>query len=308
MKESVYGILPSEKKRLFSSNRKPSPEVPDMDEQFEQLIDGLDPEYRKHFRIQELIDEAETTLDFAQAIEKLNALKRKRDDYLDKIDVSWQHPDVQVDQETLNQLGRELRFAVNTPSGFLGNGAVAEVYTFRRDSRNLCVKWIKDYERYAEGAHILKEIEFMDRLEDLVVDGVRAPKPFFAFKSMRMEGIVMEQLNATNFQRVLERQTTEGLKDEFPPVFNLENFFDSLENYVKAMHTKGVFHGDLFLRNIMIDRETGLPYLIDYGKAVYADESSHSVQQRNALATNDLQLLRKAKTKAKKWIDRRVGK
>lgn len=80
--------------------------------------------------------------------------------------------------------------------------------------------------------------------------------------------IAMEHFNnATRMEDVLEPFKKE-FKKEFPKSFNPNVFFTKLSNFIEKMHTeKGVYHRDLFARNIMIDNETGNPIVLDFGDA-----------------------------------------
>jgi tRNA A-37 threonylcarbamoyl transferase component Bud32 len=70
-------------------------------------------------------------------------------------------------------------------------------------------------------------------------------------------------LDAVNLQLVINGD------EMMPDNFNKEEFFDSLGEYVGEMHfQKNIAHGDLYARNIMVDRVTGKPYVIDFGRSV----------------------------------------
>lgn len=268
-------------------------------------IERRDPAYREHPVLKKLEEDTEENDDWVTAVKQLKKMLAKRDDVLDQIQITWRSKEFEADKETINQYGREIKVAISNPDGFLGNGAVAEVYTYRRENRNLCVKWVIDEEKLLEGATLEKELHFLDLLRNLKVEGVRTPKPLFAFKTGRMKGIVMEQLKATCFQRVLERQTTEGIADEFPSTFDIDDYFNRVGNYLKAMHRQGIFHGDIALRNLMINRETGLPYVIDFGKgSPRRKDQILSKNEKIALANNDLVMLREAKERAIEDIKR----
>lgn len=288
----------------------PPPDVSEVQQEnrFFNLVERVDPGTRETRRFREILKEAEDTGDYEAALKSLEDFLERRETSLDQVKISWENPELHIDREGLEQMVREIKYAVRNPDAFLGNGSVAEVYTLRRPGSNLCIKWITDYARYAEGVLTSKELEFLDVLRNLKVEGVRTPKPFFAFSTLRMDGIVMEQLNATNFRRVIEKQTTEGIPDELPPGFDVQRYFGALERYVKEMHKLGIYHGDLHLRNMMIDRQTGLPYLIDFGKSKFDWELDKSKANPTDYAANDLETLRLAKIEALRWIEKQAGK
>lgn len=135
---------------------------------------------------------------------------------------------------------------------------------------SLCIKKIVNDEMYYEynyhGERVQNTIEeegiFLEELENFKINDVFTPKPAFYIETHDFRGIGREQLDAVNFIRVLEGH------DEFPANFDLDDYFDRLEKYFRAMHKeKGILHKDVALRNFMIDRETGNPRLIDFGRS-----------------------------------------
>ena len=95
--------------------------------------------------------------------------------------------------------------------------------------------------------------------------------------SRKAHTCVMERLKAFNLQDALDK------KEDLPENFNIDDFFSALGKFISAMHEeKGIFHRDLHGGNIMIERETGMPCVIDFGAAkkgsdentVYLDENT----------------------------------
>ncbi len=294
--------LPEEKR----ANREIIKE--DQEQEFYSMIGNIDAAARETKGLQAIVKKAEEDGDFLYAIDALTAFLDKRNQTLDRAEISINNPDIRLHQEGVDQIIHDIKHTISNPDAFLGNGSVAEVYILPTKGSRLCIKWIKDYQRYAEGVHIEKELSFLDELRDLEVDGVRAPMPFFSFSTIRMKGIVMEHLNAVNFRRVIEGQTTEGIQDVLPSGFDINKFFSSLENYVRKMHQMGIYHGDLHLRNMMIDRETSTPYIIDFGKGAFERELDKSSKYQKDLAANDLEALRLAKIEAMQWIQKNKAK
>ncbi len=105
---------------------------------------------------------------------------------------------------------------------------------------------------YAKGNDIHRERRITEMLDGFEVAGVRTPKPLYSFSTHTITGMVMEELDAVNFQRVVEGQTTAGVEDELPPNFDLEDYFSRLKEYLAHLHEKGIYHGDIALRNLMI--------------------------------------------------------
>lgn len=69
-------------------------------------------------------------------------------------------------------------------------------------------------------------------------------------------------------------------KQSFPEGFAYNEFFEKLSSYVEVMHTeKGIAHLDLKPANILIDRKTCLPFLIDFGEAQSIDPRAAKNQE-----------------------------
>jgi serine/threonine protein kinase len=98
---------------------------------------------------------------------------------------------------------------------------------------------------------------------------------------------------------LISMQTVDGVNleelilnyDEYPDLLEIIDF-----NYFKKMllegldilHEAGLCHKDLSIRNIMIDRKTGEPRLIDFGKSKKTDSNSPECSEENEAANNVL--------------------
>lgn len=151
------------------------------------------------------------------------------------------------------------------PPNFLGNGAVAEVYQLA-NRKGVCAKIVKDFDKYKEGNTIHQEAKFLEKLNGFEVDGVRSPELVCTVSTINTYAILMEELDAVNFRRVLEGH------DKLPESFDFNTYFSKLRNYLNNLHEKGIYHQDFVLRNMMIDNKTGDPYVIDFGKAENKDD------------------------------------
>ncbi len=286
---------------------KPEPPPKSSEDVFYELIETLDAPTRKTPGFIRIVAEAEDSGDFHVAINKLKQLKLKRNAALDRVNVQFAEGRLNYNPRGIEEIVAEVRLAVSYPERFLGNGAVCDVFTLRRSMEDpadvmTCVKVVRDYEKYAEGNTLIKEMEMLDILHDLDVAGVHAPKPLFTFSSIRLDGLAMEHLDAVNFRRVIERQTTEGVRDQLPETFQVDHYFANLRGYVKAMHERGVVHKDLHLRNLMIDRTTGNPYVIDFGKAIVDRDLDKTRTSFDDVKKQDLATLDSAEVEARKWL------
>ncbi len=277
------------------------------EKRFYEIMEQLDSVTRKTPAFKKIFDEIEDSEDYTDGLKKLEIFIRRRTEVLDTVSISHQEG-YRVDMESARYIVQDIRLAASNPESFLGNGATAEVYTLKSLSlpQWLCVKIIQNNERYIEGNPIQKEIRFLDELQSVIVEGVRTPSPFFMFSGIDIKGIVMEQLDAFNFRRIIEGQTTEGIKDELPKNFDANDFFRRLRAYVNEMHKKGIFHGDLHLRNLMIDRQTGLPYIIDFGKAKWTHELDRTKINTEEYKEKDLHSIYLAEIEVKKWLKRKT--
>ena len=296
-KESGFGKIPADTRDI-------SPEGA-----FYGFIETLDESTRKTPGYLRIVEEVENTGDFSKAIEKLKHLKEKRNAALDRVIIHRAETAHNLDQAGIDAMVGEIRLAISYPERFLGNGASCDVFTLRESNitnKLTCVKVVRDYQKYAEGHTLLNEMEILDSIHDIDVEGVRTPEPLFAFSSIRIDGMVMEHLDAVNFRRVIEGQTTEGVKDTIPPAFDVDVYFSRLRKYTDVMHARGVVHNDLHLRNLMIHRVTGLPYVIDFGKAIVESAIDKTKTSLEDIIKRDDATLDRAETEARKWLSKKA--
>lgn len=173
----------------------------------------------------------------------------------------------ELSKESEGKLRKEIGAIIKNPDRFIDKGGAGSVYKLSSVAeRGLCVKVLEHRENAPDPGHTADiEARYQRRMCEVEVAGVRSPRCFGYWMSEGEEwkaGIIMEQLDAVNLQHVLNG--TESL----PETFDSEEFFGDLEEYIDNMHEKlKILHGDMAARNIMVDRKTGRPYLIDYGRA-----------------------------------------
>jgi tRNA A-37 threonylcarbamoyl transferase component Bud32 len=164
-------------------------------------------------------------------------------------------------------VAKMLRIAAD-PSSYIDKGGAGTVY---RLPGGWCMK-ILENRRWGEAAahmnrgnSVAKEAHFLELLSGFSSAGVRSPRYLAHVTGSNADEpdiILMEELPAVNLQRVMN-----GV-DVLPRAFERGIFFDSLDRYIATLHsTFAIAHLDLEPRNIMIDRRTGLPYVIDFGRA-----------------------------------------
>lgn len=169
--------------------------------------------------------------------------------------------------------------ALTNQENYIDHGGAAKVYSL--DKNDICVKIMKDRHisqnanMYDLGARPIEEFRFMEMLHNFSHGGVRAPIAEAYLESGETTAIVMEKLNAVNLQHILN-----GTED-LPEGFDHDKFLTDLDNYINALHSeKGLVHMDLYPRNIMIDRENGQCYVIDFGRARDISQLPEHEQQR----------------------------
>lgn len=147
----------------------------------------------------------------------------------------------------------------------IGRGATAEVYVkkIKTGHSQYCFKFIYNIHapEYHEHNDIKKETEFLLKLHNLNIKGVKVPEPIGYIETNSAHVLIMEKLNAVTLSSVLE----EGV--DLPENFQADEFFKKLEEFVQEMHKHRIHHRDLHSGNIMIDMETGEPCIIDFGRA-----------------------------------------
>lgn len=272
--------------------------------EFYAFIARLDTSTKATRRFRDVLDETEESGDYQTGFERLKQFMKRREAARTRIDVTRTQEHVEIAPEDVSNMMQEIRDNMNAEH-FLGSGQTASVHTLKHPRASegwVCAKIVTNKALYREGLSVKEEMTFLDRLSDLRVHGVRTPMPFFAFKSEGMEGLVMEHLDAYTIEHIISGQTTEGMEDRLPNDFNIDAFFDRVREYVSKMHERGIAHGDLHLGNIMIDRGSGLPYIIDFGKARDTRmEESPSTLNRSGKEW-DLAMLQASERELREWM------
>src|SRR3989344_2981206 len=152
------------------------------------------------------------------------------------------------------------------PSLFQGNGATAEVYEVLGHP-GICVKFIINQERYNENNHIRVEFSFLNALRNLQYGHVRVPKPYFLRIHPRDgHSFGMERINGASLSQILEKPQQYGDLVALSKQLDRKRVMGELTGFVTRMHEQGITHNDIYLRNMMLDRDGNL-FLIDFGKA-----------------------------------------
>lgn len=153
---------------------------------------------------------------------------------------------------------------------YMDKGGVGTVYSLPNGS---CIK-ILDSRHSSPNSHMFDlgnkpglEFKLQEKVFFNKFNGVtRVPEVFGVFETTQLgskSAIIMEKLDATNIQHILNGSA------ELPPNFSLDEFFSDLEKFVQHMHENiEIAHNDLFARNIMVDRLSAQPRVIDFGRSI----------------------------------------
>ncbi len=162
----------------------------------------------------------------------------------------------------------ELLHIKSDPARYIDEGGAATVHHI---SDSICMKVLHDRHTSAYsglfnlGNSIEQEAYFLETLSDFGVGNTRSPRYVGQIVStVRGEPniLLMEKLDAVNLQHVMNGTAI------LPKSFSAKIFFDELDRYIVALHTiHKIVHLDLEARNVMIDRETGMPRVIDFGRS-----------------------------------------
>lgn len=165
-------------------------------------------------------------------------------------------------RETIEKISTVVRTVV-AEGTFLGSGGTAVVHRDPAEPTR-CYKIINNLENYSRVNLIQKEMELMEEVYDLEVEGVRSPRPHSYFVKGDLHVMVMDALPAVSLDQVIA-----GLQP-LPKAYEHKTFFARLEHYLEALHGRGVYHRDVRVQNIMVDTVTGAPYVIDFGQSCKA--------------------------------------
>ncbi len=209
-----------------------------------------------------------TISDACKELEVIIQLRAQSVEFL-RAGLSINEKDVDIVDARFN-LVHDIDASTNNQELFLGSGNIARVYSLA-DEPGLCVKKIINEVGYSQENSVASEARFQNDLSGFEVAGVRTPYVKETLSGGGLTVIVMEELDAVNFEIAAKG------KAPIPAGFDIDDFFDRLKQYINAMHEeKGIFHKDLAPRNIMICNKTGNPFVIDFGRSEYLADAKNS--------------------------------
>jgi serine/threonine protein kinase len=186
---------------------------------------------------------------------------------------------------------------ISNPDNFLGSGGAGKVYNIN----DQCIKLIENKhgninsKMFKLGNNVFEEFNIQTKLNGFIVNDVFSPKTSRLYFGKETNAITMERLDAVNLQLVLNGE------EKFPENFDLDTFFDKLENYINEMHSQhGIIHLDLEPRNIMVDRISSDPRVIDFGDAKIFTEKDSEFKH---LANRDFEKIDQAYEKTSIYLN-----
>jgi serine/threonine protein kinase len=171
-------------------------------------------------------------------------------------------------KEMLEKRQEEIGELIEDLSKSLGEGNTANI-RFLEANERLCLKIYKRPEQVPAGIFYLSpesEERFLENLEHINTK-VRVPKVYASFETAdgstdgKHQFLIMEALSAVSVDDVLQGRA------ELPKAFDFSTFKTDLLDFVQKMHDERIYHRDLHEGNIMINKENGELYVIDFGAA-----------------------------------------
>lgn len=204
----------------------------------------------------------------------------------------------------------------------VGSGNYGWVYKDIHEN-GLCYKKFQPGAEQRMNITAYTEMKFLEAAHGVDSD-VKTPYPIgFAEVLLKNEAekkrvvkvIAMEYFDhSTKLEDVIEPRRAE-LKKDFPESFNAQVFFDKLEDFIVKLHEeRGIYHRDLFSKNILIDNETGDPIVIDFGDASYPsvdekyDAYGRPIYGNENKDDLDLKNVKTMKEKVNHYIDKNIMK
>lgn len=230
----------------------------------------------------EFEDLIEVTPEFFEKFDNFLEARKHAFDNIVEIE-SWTSEEIRTEIRAVQEV---IRQTFGDPHHFLGNGYTAEVYELPI-APHLCIKYIKDQNAYNENNHIRKEFEFLVQLRSYSVEEVRTPLPYFVrIHPSEGHSYGMERVTGRSLSQIIERPGENQLLIQLLKNMDKKTVEKQLIVYIEGMHKNfNVTHGDLFLRNIMLNDE-GKFFVIDFGKASYEEiGQDHEMRRKRDIAT-----------------------
>ena len=149
----------------------------------------------------------------------------------------------------------------------IGKGMTAEVF-ISKTNPDICYKIIHSDGEYKFRHSVYDEGELLAKAEKISRShGIKIPKPYYSILTKNRNGeefevLVMERLYATSIKDAITDDVA------VPDNFDFKVFASKIESFFTELHNKNIYHRDAHGGNIMIENETGIPCIIDFGASI----------------------------------------
>ncbi|MDD5396916.1 MAG: AarF/UbiB family protein [Candidatus Moranbacteria bacterium] len=149
----------------------------------------------------------------------------------------------------------------------IGKGMTAEVF-ISKTNPDVCYKIMHNDGDYKFRHSVYDEGELLAKAEKISRNlGVKVPKPYYSILTKREDGnefevLVMERLHSTSIKDLMADDL------DVPENFDFKQFASMLEEFFSKLHEQNIYHRDAHGGNIMIENETGVPCVIDFGASI----------------------------------------
>ncbi len=198
----------------------------------------------------------------------------------------------------------------------LGKGTTAEVHFLGHNPR-VCIK-IMTPETIKPGVLFFNNAQIEGKFTKKAKEAskiVNVPKVFLSIEADRVSKdsgekepvsiLMMETINAVSIDDVLQGRAP------LPENFNIDTFFAKIMDFLEEIHDQDLYHRDLHEGNIMIDRVTGEPWVIDFGAATtsFGEDDPYlvNVSGQTTKLISDESVLKRVKKDLKEHLAR-IGK
>lgn len=208
-------------------------------------------------------------LPIEQQIEKIQAVisaREKQKQHTSKAELLPRGVEIYTSfPDDLREIIEETRDGDRTTE--VGYGKAGHVIADKELHPGICYKMLFDDEVLPEGTNdISHETELLYEIGEQLdgFAGVRVPHVYGFIKEPGTRAITMELLDAPSLRRITERRIA-----EMPEKFDEVKFFTALRSFIAELHARGYYHRDLHAGNVLVDKETGMPCVIDFGLSKY---------------------------------------
>lgn len=151
----------------------------------------------------------------------------------------------------------------------IGEGGNAEILAINEGPfSKVCLKKVKEKPQI-----VCNDIDRENEIQSMARKaGVRTPLSLISFETESGTYFIMEKINGSNIEEVLSNPSL------LPESFVYDTFISDLNQQIERMHTAGIYHRDLHVRNVMVNEE-GLPVIIDFGTATEGTGSDFTYEE-----------------------------